>query len=78
MKNDDDYESLIFFIGKKIKDERIKSGLTQEELASRSGVSRSSFSNLESGHQAPSIFSLFQLSKALDLKFKDIFINSRL
>ena len=44
-----------FAIGSKIRDLRIKNGLTQEELANRSELSKGFISQVESEQTSPSI-----------------------
>ena len=46
---------------------RIKNGLTQENLADRSGISRATIASLESGRQTMSIYHMTLLATALDL-----------
>lgn len=56
-------------ICKKIKLERIKAGLTQEELAFESGLNRNSIQKIETGKVSPSIKSLEKIAKALNMDF---------
>ncbi|MFP3918652.1 XRE family transcriptional regulator [Lysinibacillus telephonicus] len=53
--------------GNNIKKERKKQGLTLEELASRSGVSRSMLSMIERGEKNPSIQVASQIAEGLDV-----------
>jgi len=48
-------------------EERKKRGLSQFELARKSGLTRQSVSLFESGHRAPTFFSLFRLAKGFDV-----------
>lgn len=48
-----------------IREIREKQGLTQEELAARVGVERSSISKYESGDRAPSLLVLRRLAETL-------------
>lgn len=57
-------------IGEKIKEERIKKGLKQYELAEKAGISNTYLSDLEVGRTAPSIKTLDKLSKALEVDIK--------
>lgn len=65
----DDIKKLL---GKKIKDIRIKKGLSQEELAEIVNLDRRSISNIECGNTFPST-SLLNISKALDISLKNLF-----
>lgn len=52
-------------VGRNAKRIRIARGLTQEELAERSGFSQQYLSDLERGRRNPTIVSLWELSQAL-------------
>ena len=47
---------------------RMKTGLTQQELAKKLGTTKSVVSRLESGHHAPSVKTLDNIAKAFDMK----------
>ena len=64
-------------IGKKIKNLRIKSGLSQEELAKRIGVSRESISHYENGRVIPPIDVLELIAKELGVPIAYFFINEQ-
>ena len=53
----------------KIKFERQKYGLSQEELALKSGLSRNAIWKIESGRVSPTITSLEKIAQALDMDF---------
>lgn len=58
----------------KVKEIREKKGLTQEDLATKSGVSRTIISGLESGTiKETSTRTLKKIAKALDINVSDIF-----
>lgn len=58
----------------KIKEYRLKAGLTQEELSSKSGVNRTTISALESGNEINvSIKVLKKISECLKVKISDVF-----
>ena len=48
-----------------MKEERGRLGLSQEQLASRSGVDRATISRLESDDRVPSIMALYDLAEGL-------------
>jgi transcriptional regulator with XRE-family HTH domain len=52
-------------VGRNVKRIRVARGLTQEELAERSGFSQQYLSDLERGRRNPTIVSLWELSQAL-------------
>lgn len=62
-----------FVIGAKIRDLRIKNGLTQEELANRCELSKGFISQLESEQTSPSIATLADLLECLGSSLPDFF-----
>lgn len=60
-------------IGEKIKDMRIKNGLTQEELANRCELSKGFISQLERDLTSPSITTLVDILESLGTNLKDFF-----
>lgn len=59
----------------KLKDIQVAQGLTQAELAARSGVARSSIANVESGKRRADGLSgaiLLKLADALDCDMRDL------
>ena len=60
-------------IGKKIKYLRIKNGLTQEELADRSELSKGFISQLERNLTSPSIATLVDVLECLGTNLKEFF-----
>lgn len=52
-----------FILGERLKEERQKAGLTQEQLADRIGTKKSYISRVENGHtdiQVSTLFKIFQ------------------
>ena len=60
-------------IGKKIKALRNKNGLTQQELADRTELTKGYISQLERGQVAPSIITLMDLIECLGTTASDFF-----
>jgi len=54
--------------GKILKLRRNSVNLSQDRLGLESGLSRSYISDLENGKKDPSLFTIFKLANALDLK----------
>jgi len=52
----------------KLKSLREQRGMTQEQLAERSGLSRTYLARLETGRQDPTLSTLEKLAKALKVK----------
>ena len=59
-------------IGPALRRQRKASGLTLEELAARSGVSRSMLSQIERGEANPTFAVLWSLTRALKIAFNDL------
>ena len=56
----------------KIKFERQKKNMSQEDLALRSGLSRNAIWKIESGRVSPTIDSLEKIAKALEMDFASL------
>lgn len=52
---------------------RIARGLSERELARRSGVSKSTINNIENLRTSPTLDQLSALAKALNVKITDLF-----
>lgn len=59
-------------IGKKIKQRRNELGITQETLAEKINVSRSTVSNWEIGRNYPDIQTIVSLSDELDISLDEL------
>ena len=68
MKN----EILIRF-GNKVRDERTKLGISQEELAERAGVHRTYIGMIERGEKNITLENIDKICKALGLNIRDFF-----
>lgn len=75
-ENDSSNLLLLKCIGEIISERREKLGMTQDELAARSGVNRSFISNIEKGRRNPSISSVANLAKGLKMKFSVLLARS--
>lgn len=56
-------------INKKIRLERTKLGLSQEQLAFNAGLSRNSIQKIETGRVKPKMETLEKIAKALNMDF---------
>lgn len=52
---------------------RQKAGMTQEEVAERSGFSQQYISGLERGHRNPTVVSIFELTQSVGAEPIDLF-----
>ena len=59
-------------LGSKVRERRIKSGLTQEQLAFNSGLDRSYVGGIERGERNISIITLIKLSNILGCAIHDL------
>lgn len=56
-----------------IKRLRFERGMTQEELALRTGVSRQTIMSIERGQTNPSVLLAFKIALALNVSITDVF-----
>lgn len=59
-------------VGANIKKARLAAGMTQEELAVRSGFSQQYISGLEGGKRNPTIVSIYELALALEIPHEQL------
>lgn len=55
-------------LGSNLKAARVKLGLTQEEVAERSGVHATEVSRIEAGKRDPQVSTVVKLAKAVELR----------
>ena len=53
-------------VGRNVRAARLKAGLSQEQLAERSGFTQQYLSGLERGQRNPTIVSLYEIAQALE------------
>jgi transcriptional regulator with XRE-family HTH domain len=61
-------DDLIRAFGEKIRKLRINCGLSQEELAYKSGLHRTQITLIENGHRCPRLDTIYKLASALQVK----------
>ena len=66
---------LIKALGVRIRQLRMKKGLTQNELADACSFQKASMSKIESGQSNPTVKTLFKICQALDVPIRDLFKN---
>jgi transcriptional regulator with XRE-family HTH domain len=59
--------------GQKVREERLKLGLSQEELASRSGVHRTYIGMIERAEKNITLQNIEKIAKALKVSIADLF-----
>lgn len=65
----DDYGVISEKISKKLKLERNKRDLSQQELAMRAGLDKNTIWKIETGQVSPTIITLEKIAKALEIDF---------
>lgn len=66
-------KQVLIKFGRKVRAERAKLGLSQEELASRAGVHRTYIGMIERAEKNITLENIEKVAKALDLKLSDFF-----
>lgn len=61
--------------GEKVREERLKRGLSQEELAARAGVHRTYIGMIERGEKNITLLNIKKVAKALDLSIDKLLTN---
>jgi transcriptional regulator with XRE-family HTH domain len=64
---------ILLKFGKKVRDERIKLGLSQEELAARAGLHRTYIGMIERAEKNITLENIEKIASALGLKIKTLF-----
>ena len=59
-------------VGRNAKRIRLAKGLTQEQLAERSGFSQQYISGLEQGQRNPTLVSVYELAQALGVDYMEL------
>jgi len=60
-------------IGRKVRQTRLKKGMSQEKLALEAGLNRAYIGYIERGERNPSTETLSKIAKALKVKLYEIF-----
>lgn len=60
-------------VGRNVARLRRAKGITQEQLEERSGFSQHYLSGLERGRRNPTVVTVYELAKALDVDFRELF-----
>ena len=64
-------------MGRRVKELRAIQGLTQEELADRSGLFRTYMSRIESGQANPTLTMLHQIADAFVVDVRELFVAAK-
>ncbi len=66
-------EDILIKFGKKVRQERIKLGFSQEKFAEKVGVHRTYIGMIERAEKNITLKNVEKIAKALNLKLKDLF-----
>ncbi|UEC01764.1 helix-turn-helix domain-containing protein [Burkholderia vietnamiensis] len=71
-------DPVLVALGEAIRRCRRVRGISQEELAHRSGIDRSYMSSIERGGQNPGIVSIARIARALEMSLADLMAEAAL
>lgn len=66
---------MIVTLGKRIRQLRLRTGLSQEKFAARAGLDRTYYAGIERGERNPSIKQLAKIARAIDVPLPALFIE---
>ncbi|WP_050900669.1 helix-turn-helix domain-containing protein [Paenibacillus elgii] len=69
--NEDDYYKAV---GKRIRESRLRQGMTQSALGQKLHISRPSVANIEAGRQRVQIHFLYQIASELETTITDLLV----
>lgn len=70
-------ETIEKLIGKKVKDARLKLGLSQTDLAKNAKTSLTTINRLEKGHQFPHSSTITEIAKALNIEVATLYSSDK-
>lgn len=68
-------DEVIISLGKRIRELRQHTGLSQERFAARAGLDRTYYAGIERGERNPSVKQLAKIAAALDVGIATLFIE---
>lgn len=69
-------KDILKLLGGKVRDQRIKKGLSQEEFADLAGLDRTYVSGIERGVRNPTVRTLKTIADALDMSISELLEES--
>jgi transcriptional regulator with XRE-family HTH domain len=69
-------KDILKLLGRKVRDRRIKKGLSQEEFADLAGLDRTYVSGIERGVRNPTVRTLKTIADALDMSISELLEES--
>jgi transcriptional regulator with XRE-family HTH domain len=64
--------NILLSFGRKVRSERVKKGLSQEELADLAGVHRTYIGMIERAEKNITLLNIYKIAKALNINCKDL------
>jgi transcriptional regulator with XRE-family HTH domain len=65
-------EEILIAFGKRVKEERLKVGISQEELAARAGVHRTYIGMVERAEKNITLINIEKIAKALNITISEL------
>ncbi len=65
--------AIIVTLGKRIRELRLRTGLSQEKFAAKAGLDRTYYAGIERGERNPSVKQLAKIASALDVPMRALF-----
>lgn len=65
-------EKVLTIFGNKVREERLKLGISQEELAARVGLHRTYIGMIERAEKNITLINMSKIAKALDISLSDL------
>jgi len=68
-------EDIVVILGKRLRELRGRTGLSQEKFAAKAGLDRTYYAGIERGERNPSVKQLAKIAAALDVGIATLFIE---
>ncbi len=69
-------EDIVVILGKRLRELRGRTGLSQEKFAAKAGLDRTYYAGIERGERNPSVKQLAKISTALEVPIGALFTGS--
>ena len=73
---DEHFASRLIAVGERVRSQRLRLGLSQEELAGRAHLHRTYIGSVERGQRNLSLSNLFALAEALRLRIEELLVDA--
>ncbi len=65
--------AIIVTLGKRIRELRLRTGLSQEKFAAKAGLDRTYYAGIERGERNPSVKQLAKIASAIGVPMRELF-----